>query len=87
MEKHCTVARVVAEELIEKSDGRRAAEKITSKKLAGKIRSKINGRKRTGWKVDVESRASLGPHDAGFDLRFPDHVAGFQSLNADLALL
>ena len=44
---------------------------------------KSHGRKRRGWKV----RVKLRPHDARFDFRLPDHVAEFQRLNADLALL
>jgi hypothetical protein len=38
---------------------------------------------RRGWKVE----SKLRPHDASFDFRLPDHVAGLQRLNADLALL
>jgi hypothetical protein len=34
-----------------------------------------------------ESLANLRSHDAGFDFRLPDHIGGFQSLNANLALL
>ena len=32
-------------------------------------------------------RVKLRPHDASFNFRFPYHIAGFQSFNADLALL
>jgi hypothetical protein len=35
----------------------------------------------------LENGENLRPHDAGFDFWFPDHIAGFQILNADLALL
>jgi hypothetical protein len=37
-------------------------------------------------KEKVGSETNLGPHDAGFDFRFPDHIGGFQTFNADLAM-
>jgi hypothetical protein len=38
-------------------------------------------------KTRLENQANLRAHDAGFDFWFPDHISGFQGLNADLALL
>jgi hypothetical protein len=57
--------------------------KATIEKLMGS-----NGRfkKVLVEKNEVGSRVNLGPHDAGFDFRLPDHIGGFQTLNADLAL-
>ena len=42
--------------------------------------------KNNAWKEKVGSGTNLGPHDAGFDFRFPDHIGGFQTFNADLAM-
>jgi len=66
--------------MVEKSSSRKkvAIESSYRKEMAKESRTK----ERVG-----SSNPILRPHNASFDFRFPDHVAGLQSLNAHLALL
>jgi hypothetical protein len=62
--------------------------KLNHAKGAGDVEGSGRNRSmRSNRGNEAEMERGLRPHDAGFDFRFPDHIAGLQAFNADLALL